>query len=105
MVPRYRLCLARLERSCAGEGADEAGGALSTGRCQRSEDLPGLGAFNRLVAAGDFPCDHRGAQLAFSQIIGGIDAVVMQKGKEMIALFIEPIAHGFFVRFAAGRLQ
>ena len=23
----------------------------------------------------------------------------------MIALFIEPIAHGFFVRFAAGRLQ
>ena len=36
--------------------------------------------------------------MAFSQIIGGIDAVVMQKGKEMIALFIEPIAHGLFVR-------
>ena len=30
---------------------------------------------------------------------------MIQKGKEMIALFIEPIAHGFFVRFAAGRLQ
>jgi hypothetical protein len=30
---------------------------------------------------------------------------VIQKGKEMIALFIEPIAYGFFVRFPAGRLQ
>ena len=30
---------------------------------------------------------------------------MIQKGKEMIALFMEPIAHGFFVRFAAGRLQ
>ena len=27
------------------------------------------------------------------------------KGKEMIALFMEAFAHGFFVRFAARRLQ
>jgi hypothetical protein len=32
-VVALSLCLAHLERSCAGEGADEAGGALSTGRC------------------------------------------------------------------------
>jgi len=94
-----------LERSCAGEGGDEAGGALGASSCQRSEDLPGSGAFRSFVAAGYFARDHRGPQLAFGQIIGGIDAIVIQKGKEMIALFIEPIAHGFFVRFAAGRFQ
>jgi hypothetical protein len=27
------------------------------------------------------------------------------EGKEMVALFIEPFAHGFFVRLAAGRLE
>ena len=43
--------------------------------------------------------------MAFGQIVGSLDAIVIQKGKEMIALFIEPIAHGFFVRFAAGRFQ
>ena len=47
----------------------------------------------------------RWAQVAFGQVVGGINAVVIQKGKEMIALFIEPFAHGFFVRFAAGRFQ
>jgi hypothetical protein len=67
--------------------------------------LPGSGAFRSFVAAGYFARDNRGPQLAFGQIIGGIDAIMIQKGKEMIALFIEPIAHGFFVRFAAGRLQ
>jgi hypothetical protein len=30
---------------------------------------------------------------------------VIQEGKETIALFIEPFADGFFVRFATGRLQ
>jgi hypothetical protein len=99
------LCLARLERSCAGKGGDEAGGALGAGGGQRSEDLPGSRAFKSFVAAGDFARDHRGAQLAFGQIIGGIDAIVIQKGKEMIALFIEPIAHGFFVRFVARGFQ
>ena len=55
------------------------------------------------VAAGDFAGDHRRAQLTFCEVIGGIDAIVIQKGKEMIALFIEAIAHGFFVRFVAWR--
>ena len=57
------------------------------------------------VAAGDFARNHRGAQLAFGQIVGSLDAIVIQKGKEMIALFMKPIAHGFFVGFAARRFQ
>ena len=94
-----------MERSRAGEGGDEAGGALSTSNRQRSEDLPGLGAFWGFVAAGDFARNHRGAQLAFGQIVGSLDAIVIQKGKEMIALFMKPMAHGFFVGFAARRFQ
>jgi hypothetical protein len=94
-----------LERSCAGEGGDEASGALCASGSQRSWDLRGLGAVRSFVAAGDFAGDHRGAQLAFGQIIGGINAIVIQKGEEMIALFIEPIAQGFFVGLAAHRLH
>jgi hypothetical protein len=41
----------------------------------------------------------------WAQVAGGINAIVVQKGQEMIALFIEAIAHDFCVRFAAGRLQ
>ena len=37
--------LARLKGSSAGEFGDEAGGALGAGGGQRSEDLPGAGAF------------------------------------------------------------
>ena len=77
--------------SCAGEGVDKTANPLSAGRCQRSEDLPGLRAFSSFVAAGDFAGDHRGAQLTFGQVVGGINALVIQKGKEMIALFMEPI--------------
>jgi hypothetical protein len=87
------MFLAPLERSCAGEGDDEASRALGAGSCQRSEDLPGSGAFRSFVAAGDFARDHRGAQLTFGQIVRGVDAIVIQKGKKMIALFMEPIAH------------
>ena len=43
--------------------------------------------------------------MAFGQIVGSLDALVIQKGKEMIALFMKPIAHGFFVGFAARRFQ
>ena len=99
------MCLAPLERSRAGESGDEACGALGASSRQRSEDLPGSGAFWSFIAAGDFARDHRGAQLAFGQIVSGFDAIVIQEGKEMIALFMEPIAHGLFVWFAAGRLQ
>ena len=42
------------------------------------------------------------AAVGVPQIIGDINAIAIQKGKEMIALFIESIAHGFFVRFVAG---
>jgi hypothetical protein len=93
-----------LERSGAGEGGDEAGSALGASSRQRSEDLPGSGAFWSFVAAGDFARDYRRAQLTFSQIVSGLDAIVIQKGKEMIALFIEAIAHGLFVGFTAGKL-
>ena len=99
------MCLAPLERSRAGEGRDEAGGALGASSRQRSEDLPGSGAFWSFIAAGDFARDHRRAQLTFGQIVSGLDALVIQKGKEMIALFKKSMAHGFFVGFAAGRLQ
>jgi hypothetical protein len=97
--------LGRLERSSSGDFGYEAGGALGAGGGQRSEDLPGSRAFLGFVTTGDLACDDRRAQLAFGQVVGGINALVIQKGKEMIALFIEPFTHGFFVRFAAGRLQ
>jgi hypothetical protein len=32
--------------------------------------------------------------LAFRQIVSSLDPIVIQKGKEMIALFMESIAHG-----------
>ena len=99
------MCLAPLERSRAGEGGNEAGGALGASSCQRSEDFPGSGAFWSFVAAGDFARDHRRAQLTFGQIVSGLDAFVIQKGKEMIALFMEPIAHSLLAGFAARRLQ
>jgi len=50
--------------------------------------LPGARAFKSFVAAGDFAADYRGAQLTFGQIIGAIDAVTIQKGKEMITLLV-----------------
>src|SRR5437899_7818664 len=93
-------CLARLERSCTSEFGYEAGGALGAGGSQRSEDLPGTGTFFGFVTTGDFACDHRGPQLAFGQIVGGIDTIVIQEGKKMVALFIKATAHGFFAGFA-----
>ena len=99
------MCLARLEGSGSGDFGYETGGALGTGGGQRSEDLPSSGAFLGFVTTGNLACNHRGAQLAFSQVVSGINAIVIQKGKEMVALFIEPIAHGFFVWFAEGKLQ
>src|SRR5271170_1221216 len=99
------MCLAPLEGSRAGEGGDKTGGALSTSSRQRSEDLPSSSAFWSFIATGDFACNHRGAQLAFGQIVSGIDAIVIQEGKEMMALFKEPFAHGLFVWFAAGKIE
>ena len=98
-------CLARLERRSAGEFGNEAGGALGAGGGKRSEDLPGTGASLGFITAGDFACDHRGAKLAFGQIVSSLDAIAIQKVKEMIALFMEPIAHGLFIGFATGKLQ
>jgi len=57
------------------------------------------------VTAGDFSCDHRRTQLAFGQVVSGLNTVVIQKGKEMVALLVQTIAHGFFAWFAAGRVQ
>ena len=92
------MCLAPLERSGTGDFGYETGGALGAGGGERNEDLPGARAFLGFVTTGDLARDHRWAQLAFGQVVSGINAIVIQKGKEMIALFIEPIAHGFFVR-------
>jgi hypothetical protein len=97
--------LARLEWSCAGKLGNEAGGALGAGGGQRSEDLPGTRTLSGFVTTGDFACDHRWAQLAFGQVVGGVNAIVIQEGKKMVALFIEATAHGFFAGLAAGSLQ
>jgi hypothetical protein len=94
-----------LERSSAGEFGNEAGGALGTGSGKRSKDLPSSSAFWGFVTARDFACDHRRTQLAFGQVISGLNAVVIQKGKQMGALLLQTVAHGFFAWFAAGRVQ
>jgi hypothetical protein len=94
-------CLARLERSCSSELGNEAAGALGAGGRKRSEDLPGTGAFLGLVTTGNFARDDRWVQLAFSQVVGGINAIVIQESKKMVALFMKAIAHGFFAGFAA----
>jgi hypothetical protein len=60
--------------------------------CERGKDLPGPRAFLGFVPTGDLAGDYGWAQLAFREIIGGIDAIVVQKGQEMIALFVEPFA-------------
>src|SRR5262249_39018662 len=57
------------------------------------------------VTAGDFACDHRRAQLAFGQVVSGLNAVVIQKGKEMVALLLQAVSPGFFAWFAAGGFQ
>jgi hypothetical protein len=96
-VARYSGVMWSSGRRGSGDFGYEAGGTLGTGGGQRSEDLPSSGALLGLVTTGDLACDHRGAQLAFSQVVSGINAIVIQKGKEMIAVFIESFAHGFFV--------
>src|ERR1700747_914078 len=98
-------CLARLERSGAGELGNEADGALGAGSGQRSKDLPGPSAFWGFVTAGNFACDHRWAQVAFGQVISGLNTVVIQKGEEMVTLLMQTVAHGFLAGFAAGRVQ
>ena len=40
---------------------------------QRSEDLPGSGAFWSFIAAGDFARNHLRAQLTFGQIVSGLE--------------------------------
>jgi hypothetical protein len=62
-----------LERSSSGDFGYEAGGTLGTGGGQRSEDLPGSGAFLGFITTGDLACDDRRAQLAFGQVVGGIN--------------------------------
>ena len=77
-----------MEGSSPGDFGYEADGTLGAGGGHRSEDLPGSGAFLGFVTTGDLAGDDRWAQLAFREIIRGIYAVVIQKGKEMIALFV-----------------
>jgi hypothetical protein len=83
------VCLAPLERSSPGDFGYKTGGALGAGGGERNEHLPGARAFFGFVfvTTGDLACDHRWAQLAFSQVVSGINAIVIQKGKEMIAVY------------------
>jgi hypothetical protein len=83
----FCMCLAPLEQGRTGEGSDKTGGALGTSSRQRSEDLPSSSTFWSFIATGDFACNHRGAQLAFGQIVSSLDTIMIQEGKEMIALF------------------
>jgi len=77
-IAKFRdLGLARLERSSSGNFGYEAGGALSTGGGYRSEDLPSSRAFLGFVTTGDLACDDRRAQLAFGQVVGRINAIVI----------------------------
>jgi hypothetical protein len=100
------LCaLARLERGGAGHGIDEAGGALGAGCRQRCQDLPGPSAFWSFVTTRDFACDYCRTQLAFGQVVSGINSVVIQKGKEMVALFCQAVADGFMMMSVALLLQ
>jgi hypothetical protein len=83
MPLKRRTCLARLERSSAGKFGNEAGAALGAGGGQRSEDLPGTSAFRGFVTAGDFACDHRRTQLAFGQVVSGLNTVVRKNWRVM----------------------
>src|SRR5262249_21961235 len=64
-IPKFRVGLARLERSSSGNFSYEAGGALGAGGGYRSKDFPGSRAFLGFVTTGDLACDDRRAQLAF----------------------------------------
>jgi hypothetical protein len=66
-----------LERSSPGNFGYEAGGVLGAGGGQRSKDLPGSRAFLGFVTTGDPACDDRRAQLAFGQVVGRINAIVI----------------------------
>jgi hypothetical protein len=84
-------------RRGSGDFGYEAGGTLGTGGGQRSEDLPSSGALLVLLPQEILRAITAGRSRRFSQVVSGINAIVIQKGKEMIAVFIESFAHGFFV--------
>ena len=46
--------------------------------------MPSLSAGKGLVAAGEFAGDDRWAQLAFGQIVGGIDTGMIQEDQKMV---------------------
>ena len=50
----------------------------------------GLGAALGPVAAVCFADDHSGTQLAFSQVVGGIQAIDIQETQDVRALFTQP---------------
>lgn len=56
-----------------------------------------MGSFGSFVSTGDFSCDHGGPQLAFGKIVGGVNFVMIEEGKEVVDLFKEPLANGFFM--------
>jgi hypothetical protein len=91
------LELAEIDWRGPGDQFDKAGADLRAGGCERAEDLESLSTGLGLVTTGYFASDDRGTQLAFGQIIGGVDAVVLQESEEMVTLLEEAVAHGFFV--------
>jgi hypothetical protein len=91
------LKLAGIDWHRAGDQFDKVGADLRAGGCEGGEDLESLGTGLGLVTTGYFASDDRGTQLAFGQIIGGVEAVVLQEGEEMVTLLKEAVAHGFFI--------
>ena len=70
--------------------------ALGTGGGERTQDLEGHGAGWGLVAAGDLAGDDGGSQLAFGEVVGGVDSGMAQEGKQVVALFEQSLPDRFF---------
>ena len=79
--------------------------ALDAGRRKAYENFPGSSAILRAVAARDFACDHGGTKLALGQVVGRVDAIVIEECDEMVALFQKPLPDAFFVWIAAQATQ
>ena len=82
--------------------AKERGTALMGGGGKAGEDFPGAGAVGGAVAAGAFAGDDGGAQLAFGEVVGGIDGAMIEEGEEVVALFAEAMGDGFLDGIVSG---
>ena len=84
------------------EKAKEGLAALGGGGGKAGEDFPGAGAVGGAVAAGEFAGDDGGPQLAFGEVVGGIDGAMIEEGEEVVALFAEAMGNGFLDGIVSG---